>query len=395
MTKTNIFLILVLVNITSAFAQWTKIPTIPSVRIHTLTVIGDTLFAASDTILYTSTDEGINWSPVPLQYDTFSLVKVMDDKLYVGTYGGNILLSTDRGATWQQTGNVFEPVSQLENHDGTLYAATLGGGVYSYAQGNWIPVNGSLPFYSYNVDAMYSSGSTLLIGCGSNGTFYRFMPASSSWNEEYYDEALRPGLQIQQIIGQSDTILAVNGNRIYRSDDNGGTWDADNIGFHNGTSRKIHEGTSNYYMVTNSPTTGGIWVQQRNKHAPAGTTWAEQEEFIPGNLAYDLLEFGEQLFLAKANGLYRKSVSTGVNDIHILENEITVFPNPSHQSTFTITNPQQVSRIVIYNVSGEEVYLSTPCKGKCTIQLDLEQGIYLMMLDLENGQRVVKKISRD
>jgi hypothetical protein len=205
-------------------------------------------------------------------------LKVIGDRIYVGTNSDGIFSSSDYGHTWLNTGSNLLPVIGIEARGSDVFAATLGNGVYVLHQnsGDWTPFNNSLPSYSVNVFTMLSTPASLFIGAGANGTFYRYNFDANAWNEEFYYGFLRPGLLIQKLINNSDTLFAVNGNNIIRSDDNGLNWADDVAGSHDGFSRTIYSGTNNYYTITNR-IQGGTWIQQRSRLSASGTSWAINE----------------------------------------------------------------------------------------------------------------------
>lgn len=315
MKRIIIIIAVTLFSLNYSAGQWTKINSVPSRHIVALATMGDTILAASDTnMLYKSVDGGISWNPVVVSNSPIRIItlKVIDDTIYVGTNNHGIFCSADYGLTWVNSGVGLPAVTGIEKKGNDLYAATLGNGVYIYNQNtsNWIPFNNSLPSYSVNVYTMLGTFDLLLIGAGANGTFYRYDFNSNAWNEEFYDGLLHPGLLIQKLINNSDTIFAVNRSRIIRSDDNGLSWTNDKIGSHDGISRTIYTGTNYHYTITNT-LTFGTWIQERIKSSAAGSTWATNEEFIPNSFAYDILEFQNKLFFSQSRWPLSKSADIG------------------------------------------------------------------------------------
>jgi photosystem II stability/assembly factor-like uncharacterized protein len=100
------------------------------------------IYAAYDTILYRSTDNGKNWirqATAPSGYYS-SILGTSGGDLFVGlSWGGGILRSTDRGATWEQTaqevmpnGATLNPINvtqMLVTRSGTIVAATDSAGL--------------------------------------------------------------------------------------------------------------------------------------------------------------------------------------------------------------------------------------------------------------------------
>jgi Secretion system C-terminal sorting domain len=385
-----------LFSLNHSAAQWVKINAIPTQNIVALATYGDTILAASGTdSLYKSIDEGISWSPLTVSNSAIVIItlKVIDDTIYVGTNSNGIFYSADYGQSWFHKGSNLLAVTGLEKKGNNLYASTLGSGVMIYNQNacDWIPFNNSLPSYSVNVNCILSTANALFIAAGANGTFYRYDFNLNAWNEEYYYGLLKPGLLIQKLINNSDTLFAVNGNRIIRSEDNGLSWTNDKTGSHNGFSRTIYSGVPNHYTITNV-INGGTWIQHRDKLSVTGASWASDEEFFPTGYSYDILEFGNKLFLAKADGLYVKQLALEVNDLTHNKNDIQIYPNPSDGSAIKISGHDQINELIIFNAQGQILFSQKIDKSEFTIRPDLSKGIYFINLSFSGGKRIVSKL---
>jgi hypothetical protein len=382
--------------ISNSIAQWTKISAIPTQDIVALAVYDDSILAASNTgLLYKSGDDGVTWKPIMVSIDTIDIItlKVIDYKIYIGTSHHGIFCSADGGLTWLNTGGNLLPVSQIAMKENDLYASTLGNGVYIFNQDNnsWLSFNNSLPTYSVNVFTILSTSGSLLIGAGANGTFYRYDFDNSQWNEEYYYGSLKPGLLIDKLIVDSNTMFAINGNRIIRSDNDGMNWMDDSSGSHDGYSRNIYPGINNYYSITNV-LTGGTWIQYRSKLSPAGSTWKTNEEFLPNGYSYDILEFKNKLFLAKTDGLYVRDLTLGIDHPEINELSVKIYPNPSTGTGINILSDNQVHKLTIRNTLGQIKYSAIIDKSEFRIQPDLNKGAYFINLNLLSGQNIADKI---
>lgn len=302
-----------------SFAQWTKISSIPTTDIIALTSNNNIMYAATrGNTVYKSSDGGIDWvpiTPIPTPANIADLI-FYNNILYVGTTRFGVFRSADGGSTWQNNGLVPQEISDfgfgIKNN--VLYAATLGNGVavMNAVTNNWSFINNELPNYSFNVNKVIGSPNFLLAAAGANGTIYRFNFNNNSWNEEYYDGILHPGLKIDNLINTGDTVFAVNFNRIITSTNAGATWTNDILGTHTGIYRTIYEGSNKLFTatyVTPTPTTpDGTWIQQRDKNAAIGTNWTPGEEFLANGITYSLIEFNDKLFLAKSDGLFFKNL---------------------------------------------------------------------------------------
>ena len=306
-------IIALLLCLNAAFAQWTKIIAIPSKDIIALGVHNGSIYAASDSnIIYKSID-GFTWtatsvSNVPVELTSMAFY---NNEIYIGTADVAVFSSLDDGITWHNKALSAIPVSRFAVNNNILFAATFGDGVYELNTNTntWLQFTNSLPTYSFNVQNIISAPNFFIAGAGSNGTFYRYNFIINQWHEEYYYGSLRPGLQINRMINNANTIFAVNGNKIIRSNNAGISWADDKAGTHNGADRNIYSGSSNIYTLTNE-VPRGTWIQQRERNAGIGTTWLTNEEFFPTGYSFDIVEFNNKLFLAKDDGLYFKTIVT-------------------------------------------------------------------------------------
>ena len=317
-TFLNVFFLL---PFTLTFAQWTKISSIPSRSIVALVVHNSAIYAASDSnIIYKSAD-GFNWTATSVSNVPVEIISMIfyNNDLYIGTGDVTVFNSSDDGITWHNNALSAIPSSRFAVSNNILYGATFGDGVYELNTNTnkWLPFTNALPTYSYNVQNIISAPNFLIIGAGSNGTFYRYDFIRNQWNEEYYYGRLRPGLQINRMIANANTIFAVNGNRVIRSNNAGVGWADDRTGTHNGADRNIYSGSANNYTLTNE-VPRGTWIQQRNKNAAIGESWSTNEEFFPTGYSFDIIEFNDNLFLAKDDGLYFKTIAAGPLPVNFL-----------------------------------------------------------------------------
>ena len=310
-----------LFSLNLAFSQWSKVVSVPVTSIVAFRVINNALYAASGSnIIYKSSDGGVTWNSVTVSNNLIDITSLIfhNNKIYVGTFSFGVFFSSDDGNTWQNNGTDPKFISGFAIKDDILYASTLGNGV-SFLNPNsnsWSSLNNSLPNFSVNVNSIIGSANFLMIAAGSNGTFYKYDFQNSNWNEGYYDGILHPAVQISKLVNDADTILAVNFNRINTSTDAGLNWTNDKLGSHDGAYRTIYSGINDYYTLTDMVPTG-TWIQQRKKNAATGSTWNNNEEFLPDGFAYDIIEFNNKLFLGKEDGLYFKEL-TSITLVHFI-----------------------------------------------------------------------------
>ena len=392
--KYLIIIPLLIFNVT--FAQWTKINTVPTVHIVALGVNNNVIYAASNSNeIYASSDAGVIWDTLTVSINPVDITSLIffNNKIYAGTFTHGVFYSSDNGITWQHNSNPSF-ISDFAVKNNVLYASTLGNGiaVLDTMTNNWTFINDSLPTYSVNVQSIIGSPNFLMIAAGSNGTFYKYDFAGKYWIEDFYYGFLRPGLQIDNLINDADTIFAVNGNRIIKSTDAGGTWTDDKSGTHDGVYRNISAGVSNHYILTNL-NSGGTWIQQRNKYSDIGTSWAANEEFLNNGFSYDIIEFNEKLFLGRNDGLYVKSIVSGIRENTKNSSfKFYLYPNPSFGGAINVESEKEIVSLEVFNAIGEVVYKTNVYKPQFQINSYFPNGIYFLRLNLKDEIRISKLI---
>jgi hypothetical protein len=329
----KIYLITIfLLSLNLVFAQWTKIASVPATNIVAFRINNNIIYAATaSNVIYKSTNGGVDWTSVKVSNDPIDITSLIfyNNKIYVGTFNFGVFFSSDDGNTWQNNGPLPKWISEFAIKDSLLYASTLGSGVavMNPNTNSWSFLNATLPDYSSNVFGIIGSPNFLMIAAGANGTFYTYDFNNSFWREKYYDGVLHPSLLINKLINNADTIFAVNFQRIIKSTNAGLNWTNDKVGSHDGTNRIIYSGANYYYTLTNTITPAGTWIQQRNRNAGIGSTWATDEEFLPDGFSWDIIEFNKKLFLGKADGLYFKNLSDIVFSAHFISFNTTCNDN--------------------------------------------------------------------
>ena len=82
--------------------------------------------------------------------------------------------------------------------------------------------------------------------------------------------------------------------------------------------------------------------------------------------------------------------ATGIEDI--LEEELRIYPNPVIDLLY-LDNLKQVKRINIYSLTGKMILSkNTPDNNEVLNIRHLNQGIYILVLDLEDGSRLTRKV---
>jgi hypothetical protein len=94
-------------------------------QVNHLTKVGTTLWASTNVGLYTSPDNGLNWTAfTAVNYATYSLAGINGNLVILSTFGYRY--STNGGSSWNDaTGDPSSPTTgELASYDNILYAKT-------------------------------------------------------------------------------------------------------------------------------------------------------------------------------------------------------------------------------------------------------------------------------
>ncbi len=190
------------------------------------------LFAGTSNGVYLSTDRGLNWiqksKGLPIA-SVFSLFKSSKGILYAGLFPAKgVFKSTDNGENWFPASenipnaNVYE---FAEHPDGTLYIGTNEGIYKSTNQGNsWHKINTG--FKGSAVLTIQTNG-VIYAGTSDDG-IYISSDGGTTWFRSQIDEE-KKGISVYSIaIAPNDVIYAGTSEGIYKSLNNGISWEPSN-----------------------------------------------------------------------------------------------------------------------------------------------------------------------
>jgi choice-of-anchor A domain-containing protein/uncharacterized repeat protein (TIGR01451 family) len=214
-------------NIYRANGQsWDKISgALDAEAVWTTVTVNDNLFAGTDKGIFTTVDDGKNWTNVGLEgMDVRSVVVDKAGNMFAAAWGKGVYVSNDKGATWKETNNglgCLEVQALAVDNGGALYAGTFGGGVFKYesAGGQWVNTNLGYNFiWSLNVTA----NGCLFAGAYGAGTF-ALAANAKDWKQT------NNGLEAKYIYSvTSDKKGNVYANSfeggVYATSDNGNSW---------------------------------------------------------------------------------------------------------------------------------------------------------------------------
>jgi uncharacterized protein (TIGR03437 family) len=238
-------------NGTTWIAANSGLPNSPISRaVYSLTVSGGAIFAGTGTGIYRSLDNGATWnaasSGLPAGFPVYVLsLTASGGAIYAGVYGAGIYRSSDNGGTWSAinsglpAGNARNVLS-LTASGGAIFAGTNGAGIYRSLNNGatWVEANTGLPGGDGRVvRSLVAYGGTIFVGTGSfvdniNGVgIYRSVDNGATWNEANVGLPIGDARNVQSLTLSEGAIIAgTNGSGIYRSVDNGATWVEANSG---------------------------------------------------------------------------------------------------------------------------------------------------------------------
>ena len=92
-------------------------------------------------------------------------------------------------------------------------------------------------------------------------------------------------------------------------------------------------------------------------------------------------------------------LSVSVNNSTESKFELDWFPNPVQKElTIRSLNDQLIKKVEVFNLSGKQVFESENKKSSSSLQINLAQliqGEYLLLVQLDNGARIVQKLIKE
>lgn len=400
--KKTILITLLAFIITSAKAQWQQTTIPPGGSIWSLASMGTKLIAGTGFGIYFSADGGTTWvkqnTITPDQRISSLLVNGSD--IYAGTEKA-VYKSADTGLTWIDVtptqGSSISTYS-LAIAGTYLYAGASGGGgnifrtpLSGISTTSWAAFNSGLPNVS-GIRSLAICGTTILAGTYGKGV-WRSPIDSAQWDST--SGMASDGDYIQSLSVKGSTIFAgnISGTPVlYRSTDNGATWNACTIStskpvysiFHHGTT--IYTGTEKE-GVFSSNDDGVTWNEfntgfkkDSSAHNDSPGTWycnhINLRSFaLIGNTLYGGTDCGVWKNVIQTTGMSEAYESTSAS----------IYPNPS-SGLFSVTTHLNNLHIDVINTIGQKVYTGKINSGKTVIDLkNVPKGVYLYCLQGEKG----------
>ncbi len=215
-------------------AQWEKIEDIKYSFINAVLFDSNNIFVGADS-LYISRNKGLTWESKSISNASPEITVLFkaDNRIIAGTYGNGIYHSTNSGESWQSFNKGISGFAlyakDMEMSGDTLFYGTEGGGVYylKLDSDTWQSYNQNLPSnYAWTVNDIAVSNTNIILSSGASGYYYIRSKGSGEWKEK---TIVRPGgttLNTNAFLAFGDTVFSGSRWGIYRSIDNGNTWDS-------------------------------------------------------------------------------------------------------------------------------------------------------------------------
>ena len=348
------------------------------------------------------------------------------NNVIVGTWGSGMYLSLDNGNTWTTVnsgilGNALL-IDVLYMNGNKIYSGNMKGLYFSSNYGNsWTLLN----FPQTETFGLAIKGDTILVenavyfyysfdnGISSsywdpimNGPGYGYLPAINGNN---YWAGTNNGLYLSKDKGNS-WILSDSGltcinigafafkdnmiflgtlNGIFKSIDNGSSWTAISNGLPINTwIDALIINDSNIFAGTNN----GIYLSNND-----GASWSAINLGLPtDNLVKNLVINNNFLFaMIDTFGVWKRPLSdfVGIKE-NTLNNNISIYPNPTKDILTIETNLNTQQKLEISNLMGQTIY-TYYIYNKATINTSAwASGVYILKLNTDK-QTVVRKIVKE
>ncbi|HTK69766.1 MAG TPA: T9SS type A sorting domain-containing protein [Candidatus Eisenbacteria bacterium] len=299
-----------------AAAQWTRVTDLPVTKVFSLFSNGDTLAAGVDTAVYFSTNNGVGWrastKPTPAVTSIQGLW-VRSGRIYAGTFGQGVFVSDDRGATWQAfnqglVGGILDTqlfISDLVVRGDSLYAATSGAGVYVRGltgATTWSHFGGAFEEnQSSNLNRLAVGGSRLLATAPGNGFVFVRDPGDPEWTVSNLDNVgPHGGLASQSVVFTGTAWVVGTNSGIFHSTSGQEPWSRLNPNL--GTVNWAEVAVDKQHLFLAFDVVTGAWLEESDDDGAS----LHNAEFQPGVFVFKLAPGKNDLYAARADGLWRR-----------------------------------------------------------------------------------------
>lgn len=374
---------------------------------------GSSLLFGNNNIALRSLDGGETWNQIMvglLNNGLNTLLVDQDDVVWAGTVGQNVFRSDDNGETWTTTGLNDEDGlvwSLASNNNGTICAGLSGnfpGTVYCHFSDNpgWQFEDSG---FSQNVHSVFAlaidPANNIYANVGNSVNtsefdgVYRLRANGNTWENVFPSTAGQALL-----IHPNGDIFASASGEVFRSIDNGLTWQLFNTGLDGGVACFAVNADGDIFAARST----GVYRLKNGE-----SIWIEFNVGLT-DPAVNALALNDQgvLFAATNGGVFksRKSTVTSVDDAALaIPAEFDLrqnYPNPFNPKTtiqYDLPNTTKVE-LQVYNLVGQQVRTllnkiqsagakAVVWNGKDNVGREVSSGVYIYTLKVGS-----KKLSR-
>jgi len=316
---------------------------------------GNYIFAATPDGLYLSTNYGNSWSlkNTGLMNTYINTLAANGNNIYAGTWGGGIYLSSNNGDTWDTIGLSNNSINNIIIKNNIIYACTGTNGIFSSSNsGNsWDSIFPDLSQYSVNF--LIVNDSIMFAGTDCN----RILKSTNYGNNWNY---LTNGLEGNTIEG-----ILSNDSNVYVSILNTGEF----------------QGCSPY---------GGFFESTNN--GLSFIDFSDGIQYESGRIAKN----NKYIYEGNSVGIWRRPLSDfalGIKENN-LNNNVSIYPNPTKDNLTIETNTNSEQKIEIKNLIGQTVYTNSIYKKTIVNTSAFANGIYILKLTSDK-ETVERKFVKD
>ena len=365
-------------------------------------------------IIYRSTDGGQSWSNSSTMFEYSFIVDMHFPTALVGyasggTYFGNyqtiIAKTIDGGETWDSlTSNAF-PSAMFVNHIHFINADT---GFIALDNSQILKTfNGGIDFISvilpnqYNLisDITFSNDSDGFLSASkqnpNGGLIYSILKTDdlgNTWSEVYTDTMIDPNInnfnnrQINKLFFlDSNHGYAAGGNGLFlKTNDAGQSWSSTFIQPFSVISAIHFTSIDTGYINL----LGGIYTTENG-----GNDWYPQNIFPPAIINHINFSSASVGYAAANNRIYKTTNGGGVLnvvDYQSLNEEVSIFPNPTNNKFNLNLDYNTIKSISIYNIDGQLIMVHLTNFNDIDVS-NLSQGIYSVVIETKE-QKISEKL---